>query len=272
MAIAKKDVQNSSELQRYLQEQAQKSDRLYHFTTLDSLLCIIANKTFRLSRMDLLNDKAEVKLGDHRDDLKYYTMSFSRETEYISMWAMYGRSSGIKLRLDFDRKKLQTAINNNFFYDTSSGREKIEIYSDKTPGHFSKKDFLISDMVYLDKKSKELKHNEQKFISITSSTSLENDMTGFIKYDAWEFERETRLRVQISNHLRDNQVPRYIFAGINDELIKDFHITFNPWMSPEMKQFVKESLNSLVSRIIGTNTTLSYDDSCNDGEVTDLSF
>ena len=123
----KKDVQMSEDLQIYLQECAEKSDRLYHFTTLESILCIIRNHSFRLTRMDLMNDKAEKNLGNQRDQSKNYVMSYTRDKEYVSMWAMYGNPSGIKLRLDFDRRALQRCINDNFFFDS----EKNNLIDDR---------------------------------------------------------------------------------------------------------------------------------------------
>ena len=93
-------------------------------------------------------------------------------------------------------------------------------------------------------------------------------MTGFIKYDAWEFEREVRLRTRLQGYDLDNSnhgnTLRYIFAGINETLISDFGITFNPWISSELKEEIKKSLNAL------TGCELKYADSQNDGEVTEL--
>ena len=116
MPIAKKDVKTVNDLQCYLQEQTNKADRLYHYTTYESLLCILKNKCFRLSRMDLLNDKAEIKLGKSNEHIRNYIMSFTREKEYVSMWAMYGKASGIKLRLDFPKEQFSKATLSQFFH------------------------------------------------------------------------------------------------------------------------------------------------------------
>ena len=73
-----------------------------------------------------------------------------------------------------------------------------------------------------------------------------DDHTGLIKYDVWEFEQEIRLKAALKERLYTvsrEPSPEYIYAGIDKELIQDFHITYNPWMSPEMKDVVKNSLN-----------------------------
>ena len=268
MPINKSDVRSFGDLQIYLQEKAALADRIYHYTTYESLICILKNKSFRLSRMDLLNDKAEQKLGRTDVHTKNYIMSFTRDKEYVSMWAMYGKPSGIKIRLDFSRKLFAEAINDNFFFDSLKSK-KICLYSSKSPEMFTKKDFLISDVVYFDKKTQELRHNENAFKNILAEKTVVDEMTGFIKYDVWEFERETRLRVQMYNSYQnqiigEDDVPKYVFAGINDELIKDFHITFNPWISAEMKEEIQKSINSLAG------IEIKCDPSQHDGEITDL--
>lgn len=260
------DVKSSNDLQQYLQESSYKSTRLYHYTTLESLICIIKNKTFRLSRMDLMNDKAEQKLGKQDDHLHNYVMSFTREKEYVSMWAIYGRKSGIKLRLDVSRALLDKAINNNFYFDAKC-KERIPLITDPHPGHFSKKDWMISDIVYIDKKTHSLRHDEKSFPDIAATDEIIDDHTGLIKYDAWEFEQEIRLKAALKERMYTvsrEPSPEYIYAGIDKELIQDFHITYNPWMSREMKDVVKNSLNQV------SNMKLSYHDSAIDGEVSEL--
>lgn len=268
MSINKAEVCTVQELQIYLQEKTLTSQRLYHYTTYESLICMLRNKSFRLSRMDLLNDRAEQKLGRTDEQFKNYIMSFTRDKEYVSMWAMYGKPSGIKLRLDFDRKLFVETISNNFFLD-SLKTQKISLYSSRAPEMFTKKDFLVSDVVYFDKKTQELRHNENGFKNILAEQHVVDEMKGFIKYDVWEFERETRLRVQMHNKFQnqihnDDSIPRYVFAGINDALIKDFHITFNPWLSAEMKEEIQKSINSLAGFEIKCTP------SQHDGEITDL--
>lgn len=265
MGIAKKDVKNVEDLQEYLQDQTTKETNLYHYTTYESLIYIIENKSFRLSRMDLLNDKAEIKIGHYEENEQCYTMSFTREKEYISMWAMYGKPSGIKLRLDFPRKLFLESINNNFFYD-SKLHERIPITSYTAKGPFSKKEFLVSDVVYLDKTSNELRHKENEFQSIKTDQHLINKMTGFIKYDAWEFEREIRLMVRLIEHYHDNNrfIPTHIYAGISRDLINSFHITFNPWIPQELKDEIKYSLKHI------SGSDIICDNSQNDGEIAEL--
>ena len=264
--MLKRDVKTSEDLQIYLQEQAEKSTRLYHYTTLESLLCIIKNQTFRLTRMDLMNDKAEKNLGVRNDGTASYVMSFTRDKEYVSMWAIYGKPSGIKIRLDFDRLIFQKTINDNFYSDPTR-LKKLQLVSSLYKSMFSKHDWLISDIVYLDKDKNKFRHNEDSFPSIKADKLIISDLAGFVKYDAWEFERETRLRVRVGSGIYNTAIDQYlthIYAGINNELIKTFRVTFNPWLTVEMKSMVRESLRS------AAGFEIPCSDSINDGEIGEL--
>lgn len=264
--IKKSEVYSADDLKMYLSQKATQNNRLYHYTTYEALLSILSNKSFRLSRLDLMNDKAETSLGFHDDSFKNYSMSFTQGKEYVSMWAMYGKSSGIKLRLDFDNKVF-SKMPKELFMD-SQKKNKISIANSPSLWDQSYNSYPIqlSDVVYLDKKDKSLRHNARPFESgIIGDDNTIEEMTGFIKYDAWEFEKETRLKVKLSeDRLSVDMLPKHIFVVISDELIKTFHITFNPWMSPLMKNEIKESLK----RVAGY--AISFDDSDDDGEISEL--
>lgn len=256
--MRKQDVQTSDDLKNYLKECVRKSNRLFHFTTLESLLRIIRNKSFRLTRMDLMNDKAEKNLGKLTNHSENYIMSFTQGKEYVSMWAMYGKASGIKLRLDFDSKELISGLK-NYCYSCFEKISTIQVDNSNMKKAFC----VLSDIVYLDKEKNEFKHKENPFPNFKVNDDKIINMAGFIKYDAWEFEREKRLLVNLKYDydLEKKKYPKYIFLNIDNNLIKTFHITFNPWISDEMKNVVRESLKKAAGyEIICNNST-------NDGEV-----
>lgn len=265
--MRKKDVADSHDLQIYMEEQTKNCVRLYHYTTYENLLCILKNRCFRLSRMDLLNDKAEQSLGVHDEHLKNYVMSFTGEKEYISMWAMYGKASGIKIRIDFPFESFKKCINNEFYFDLQK-KNKIPLSSPNVTGCFSKKGFLLSPVVYIDKNTKVLSHNGNAFQGIpsTNSSDIITSMSGFIKYDAWEFEKEIRLRALLYDGLGSfpTQSPKYIFVSIDDNLIKQIKVTFNPWLSSELKNEIQKSINGMFPYEIDCI------DSQHDGEVSEL--
>jgi len=123
---------------------------------------------------------------------------------------------------------------------------------------------LRFDAYYLDKDKRELRHNEGAFSNIQGDQYAIDMLAGFVKHDAWEFERETRLAVKIRKNENIENSPTHIFAGITRELIKTFHVTFNPWLSEEMKSMIRNCLKE----VAGFNIVCS--DSVNDGEIHEL--
>lgn len=245
------------------------NERLYHYTTFESVMKIIQDHTFRLTRTDLLNDKAEMKIGNKEKAIHHYIMSMTEAKEYISMWAMYGRPSGIKLRLDFSKLELLKIINqsnqssiysNDYYSRVEVDKDGIIQCSPNKIHNLFGIDMLypirFAHVAYINKEKNKLRCNNRPFRSFKVDEKSIDDLTGFSKYDAWEFEKEIRLLVHL-----DNNEPTHIYLPITDDLINSFSITFNPWISEEMKEVIKQELNQLAG------TKLSYRNSSNNGEV-----
>ncbi|MBQ0146466.1 MAG: DUF2971 domain-containing protein, partial [Lachnospiraceae bacterium] len=223
-----------------------------------SLISIIKNKSFKLTRTDLLNDKAEILFGDTEIHKQSYNMCFTGEKEYISMWAMYGKASGIKLRLDFPQEEFTRDITGDCFYENEFPKiNYVKLWNVPQMEAFS----LLS-VAYLDKESKTLKHNGGPFVNLKYTDYIEGSLTGYVKYDAWEFEKEIRLRTLYSTG--DRKQPKSIFLKINQNLINQFHITFSPWLSKEMQDEIRKCLDSLAG------SKLSYDESVHCGEINEM--
>lgn len=260
--LRKDDVSNSSELFQYIDRSKKGSDKIFHYTSYESLITIIKNKSFRLSRLELLNDKAEQRLIGGFETDQNYIMSFcNNEKEYVSMWAMYGKSSGIKVRLDFSSKLLERYAFENYYFDADLTK-RIPIYSGEgTP--FLDRNVQVSDVVYLDKDNNSIKHNTNPFPNLVVDESLKKQLSGFLKYDAWEFEKERRLKVTLNDdHKNDSH--RYIFLKLHDEILSDFSVTYNPWISKLLQEELIETLNRVAGREVRQRSSSSY------GEISEL--
>ena len=73
---------------------------LYQYTTMNSVLAILENKTIRFTRLDSLNDLNEGCCGEFAHLKKYvYISSWSAdERESIPMWSLYGRK-GVRIKV-----------------------------------------------------------------------------------------------------------------------------------------------------------------------------
>lgn len=150
-------------------------------------------------------------------------------------------------------------------YTNVKAMAKQPIYSPADLWNMDNPSVVLSNIGYIDKKANKIKHNTNPFDFLPSKYDL-GLLTGLIKYDAWEFEKETRLKIQLSGDrtLKDYGYPEHIYYNISDELIKSFHITFNPWMSSNLKKEIRKSLNDL------SGYELLYNDSDDDGEISEL--
>lgn len=235
--MKKRDVTNESELLEYLDGKAALRDRLYHYTSFDSFLFILKDKAFRLSRTSLLNDKKEKEFCGNKD---FYVMSMTTDKEYVSMWSMYGRPSGIKIRIDFSVSLFKECFDSKNIYRDSDC--KIRYYYHSRPLFPLPPPAIercaLKDVVYLNRDRSEYRHNGNHFPSIQVSEKGIEQLGGFIKYDAWEFEKETRARV----YYEADKDCDYVYVAISDELLRDIKVTFNPWLSIGMKEELRASL------------------------------
>ncbi len=249
--INKQDCNSAKLVKQYLSLTNKLPEELYHYTSYQALVSILLNKSFQMSRADLLNDKAETRLGYATEHRRSYVMSFTEETEYVSMWTMYGKSIGVKMRLGIDRKKFESLLKEeNIWYKDENGiRLTIQ---NKTKPLFEisprRERIMLSKVAYYDVE-KEIIYDipNSKPFPVTVDKSLINELTGVIKYSAWEAERETRARVVLDSHIPTIDIP-YLYIGLSEEIIESFEITFNPWIPEDMRHEIEGSLNRLAGR------------------------
>lgn len=242
------------------------SGTICHYTSYESLVLILKNKSLRLTRYDLMNDYAEKQLSKATDGDYRYIVSFTGTTkESVAMWALYGKHSSLKLRLDIPRGKLIETANNNFFFD-SKKEEKIPTYNTGTiPCDYKKKNYSLSDVVYYDKRRNVFKLSGKSLNSIEVSPSKISNLAGTIKYDAWEYEKEARLSVVLHQDSgTESKNYTHIYTGLSDDFIKSICVTYSPWISDEIFGELRTSIDSLAG------TKLKHRKSTLQGEIAEI--
>lgn len=228
----RQDVKNYNDLAEFLSEYSRFPKRLYHYTTYDSLLHILNGKSFRLTKTSLLNDKKESEFSNGNN---FYVMSMTSEKEYISMWSMYGKPSGIKIRIDFSKSLFKECFNIQNIYTDAC--KQTHLFAQENISNFNNT-CALGYIAYIDKEKNTFKYNSKPFDEIAVNSKALDYMAGFLKYEAWEFEKEIRARISASNALSCN----YLYMDISDRLIRDIHVTFNPWLSDELKEAIVDNL------------------------------
>lgn len=244
-----------------------KSGTICHYTSYESLVMILSNRSLRLSRYDLMNDIAEKQLSKCEDGDCRYIISFTgTTTENVAMWALYGKHSSLKLRLEFSRSALIQSINNNFYFDPRK-TQQIPVWSTYTvPSDCTKKAFTLSDVVYYDRQKNRFRLSGKPLANIDVTPDRISELAGTIKYDAWEYEREARAAVVLHQNApqADLQKITHIYAGLTDTFIEGLTVTYSPWINDAIFEELKKSIDALAG------TPLKHKRSSLQGEVAEL--
>lgn len=185
--------------------------RIYHYTTLDALECILSNKTIRLKALSEMDDMLEGDSIDFGDLSKYYYVSsWSLDgKENIPLWYMYTNGlKGVRIEADEDFLSIEEDRNGRVINITNKDTLVYPIVSGKDSS------FLIP-----------VKYQNYFEPCITSSrgyidTDKFNDI-GRVKTTSWEFQKEIRFRLYGINKKNmvsfgDNDFLRFSNSMINN--------------------------------------------------------
>ena len=87
---------------KFLGEDFEMTDYLYHYTTISSLALILKNKTLRLNSLEQMDDLQEIKSMDIQNFGKFIYVSAwtDKKEEIIPMWKMYTKPQfGVRIGL-----------------------------------------------------------------------------------------------------------------------------------------------------------------------------
>lgn len=205
-----------------------------HYTTIDGLLGMIENKLLRLSNGKNMNDIQETTKGKEEVWSRTYISSFSYgENENIAMWGIYSIPWENGIRISIPGNILGKWISEvEKVYSLDDNNEIISEIDIKSI-HFV--DVLYSTYDEKDKTEK-IKFDNYKIINTKekyniSNPSKESYVTGYIKNRAWEYENETRIRIETVNRTGIKKIA----LKIPDYVIDSFEITTSPWFKNVLK-------------------------------------
>lgn len=238
-------------------EKAKGHNKLYHYTSLESLESIVLNKSLRLSSLKNVNDAYENKRVDaiHKDNI-FVACFTHRETESNMFWEVYAKEKGVRLEFDsayFSKCDFDIFTDSNC---TSKLRRKKE-------GLVRKENELLvwnikfADVEYtrdFDKYRKEDVELKNIFgddcIMANGQDFMYTEYPGLIKGIEWNDESETRLRVALSsaptmgkNEIYYPALYEYLYIPI-EEALKSMEITLNPWDDNCFKEQVQKILQA----------------------------
>jgi hypothetical protein len=227
---------------------------IYHYTSLESLACILESRCLRFTRLDYVDDPKEysfIKNGVNPAKYVFVSCWTESQEETIPQWKMYGNNG----------KGVRISINSNVFNIVQDDKHRLMFPFD----YFKDKDFFIMPI---------LGDNDQPFFKINYINDLryaEDKMflddgidfkkVAIYKGPEWSFQKECRFILYvfpktienktyspqdaILNHLYPYQ--KHLDIPICDTAYNSIQITLGPYSS-----FAEELiLRSLLKKYLG---------------------
>lgn len=185
-----------------------QTNRLYHYTSVNSLALILKNKTLRLNPLNQMDDLQETKSNSRQNYGQYVFVSSWTQTEEesIPMWKMYSSTTGgVRISLPRNPFKIYDETLNKFRDPTFAEWEtactvpsELPVINkwEYFPNEVCPTNYFLSDLLCEVKYS----NDESKlnpFIEHISNEqfSLHVSKLGIYKSCIWEFQHECRYRL-----------------------------------------------------------------------------
>lgn len=193
-------------LKTYCEKAVNNYEFIFHYTKLNSLIGMLKNHKLHFTSTKSTNDLQESidSNSAHRNNL--YIVSFtSNMRESLAMWHVYGNPFEKSVRLRFKTSLIKQMINQ------SSGAPCYSIDIDKERNTYHEigciKSLRLIDVSYVTIKNKDASFRKNRYLSYNLnfekdySTNLRNDdFVGFFKNKGWDYEKETRLLLEIESN------------------------------------------------------------------------
>lgn len=175
--------------------------KLYHYTTLDSLLKILASKKLRFTSLEYVDDSYEHQVSSDENYTKMgrycYVSSWTKKREDYFQWNLYGdKMNGVMIELNLDGI---SNIDKNFTElfvmlkdkNIPQGLDKLKSQMLQTEGNF-----ILGEVIYDDDKLQplDIKIEENGMDGLPNTSIQGTEEIGKYKRKSWDFQEETRFR------------------------------------------------------------------------------
>lgn len=199
---------------------------------------------FFLGKPKNMNDQYEWSCGDTEIWERTYFASFMAESsESIGMWSMYAQpwAEGVRLSIPkgICKKWIDSTDVLHKVFDKSCTLETVEIADSALRWGFE-------SVVYagLDKDGKSKNRFGSQSNTILENLTEDRSLTGFVKDNAWSYEKEIRLKVTLKEAVNCDRLA----IKMTDEVINSLLITPSPLFQGDFMEKLEESIRSKVSQ------------------------
>jgi len=239
-----KDLSNLSELINYLSNSEARLDNskfVYHYTGINTALNILSSRKWHLGNAKYSNDLLEYENGDLKLWPHLFLGSFMAESsESIGMWSMYSQpwEQGVKIAI--------SSLALRHWVQKISVLHEVDLDSKALSGRTVPRgdaEISLASVVYCNTDSRNDSYSVEKITwSNQSNTNFFDaahikQLTGYVKDDAWSYEKEIRIRVKLS----DDCDFKRLAVDIPDEVFDSMVIYKSPKFSGDIDQLLVSS-------------------------------
>ena len=246
MSLIDKITQNKNDFE--------KIEKLYHYTSIETLKLIIESKSLKFNRNDKMNDLIEHRRNEFAD-FDYYITCFTHEDfESIPLWHIYAKREGV--RITFPNKSL---FKNKIYFMHNGNKQyfSYEVRGGGIEGPSYRNVFRVGDsiaeigkpmgtIVAYDDTLLELNHTEKHgagsyHISVTNVYQL-----AAVKSKVWSYEIESRFFITSHGNFRNFDS---LFVELDDDVFIDFEVVFNPFISFDEYNSITEYMRTMYPNV-----------------------
>lgn len=273
-----KEVSNPEELIGYLKDKVTNLNDtrnnqqlyIYHYTSTKAVKSILKEKQWYLNSPANMNDGLERLHLDEANVDNFLFSSFLEEgKESIAMWSMYSQpwEEGILIRIPIEKMKEWNNSNPSIYSADSKEHKAIK--------KLDNAQLTFHSVAYTNADSKEGGEDEMlrcggKQNMKLSNIYKHNDLAGYIKDDAWSYEKEIRLRVNVPT----NEKHGGVMLDIPQDILDSFQFVTGPRFAGNLLSIIRKidpkfSSERITSSLFTGRLIWVYCDSCNKNKKTE---
>lgn len=222
------------------------SKQVYHYTRLSSILSIIKSGYWVIRSPKDMNDNFEYQNWNENDWTNIFFISFmSEQKENIGMWSLYAQPWHEGVKVAIEARAFKNWIKNTkSVYKANPNTFEVDEHSSFTIGEAAKIKFTSVAYSDFELPSKpEHIHVGAAQNDILKTVTGVPSLAGYIKNDAWDYEKEIRLRVDLARNIDCEAVA----IKLTSELIDAMTITKGPRFKGNLQEVIENELQKNIS-------------------------
>lgn len=215
---------------------------LHHYTSVKNLISMLQSGYLYLGNPKNMNDQHELSCGDSEIWSRTYFTSFMAESsESIGMWSMYGQpwTEGVRISIPKEVcKKWCKQAKQLYIVDGNHKctEDIVDLKSESTS-------FWLEAVVYTDFENGEYcNYWGGENNKVMKNLKAEPSLTGFVKDNAWSYEKEIRLKVTLKDPINCDKLA----IKFTDEVINSLTITPSPLFEGDFMEKLDNEIKSKV--------------------------